>query len=80
MKYGLTKAALAGAVFAGMLAGCATTVDWGGPLGHYRYHYDSRPVVYEPDATVTYREHGVTYEQPSAAYEPAPIAHLDDDD
>jgi len=80
MKHGLTKAALAGVAFAGLLGGCATTVDWGGPLLHYRYHYDSRPIVYAPDATVTYRDHGVTYEQPSVVYPSAPKAYIDDDD
>jgi hypothetical protein len=56
-----------------LLAGCATTVDWGGPLGHYRYNYDSRPVVSEstvtvPAPTVTYREPAVTYSAPVTTY------------
>ena len=70
---GLFGAAAAGV----LLAGCATTVDWGGPLGHYRYNYDSRPVVSEstvtvPAPAVTYSEPAVTYSAPAVTYsEPA---------
>jgi hypothetical protein len=80
MNQRLIKAVLAGMGCAGLLAGCATTVDWGGPLLHYRYHYDSRPIVYEPESTVTYSEHGVTYASPSVVYRPGSTAYIDDDD
>jgi hypothetical protein len=66
--------AVFGAAAAGVrLAGCATTVDWGGPLGHYRYNYDSRPVVSESTVTVpapivTYRQPAVTYGAPVTTY------------
>lgn len=80
MKQGFMKAVLTGAGCAGLLAGCATTVDWGGPLLHYRYHYDSRPIVYEPESTVTDREHGVIDAQPSVVYRSGSTAYTDDDD
>jgi hypothetical protein len=65
MKHRVAKA-LAALGAGGVLAGCATTVDMGGPLLHYRYHYDSRPVISEstvtvPAPTVSYREPAVTY-------------------
>lgn len=57
------------------VGGCATTVDWGGPLLHYRYHYDSRPIAYETAPTVyrtnptVYRsEPVVVYDAPAATY------------
>jgi hypothetical protein len=81
MRLGAARAGCAALVLAGALAGCATTVDMGGPLGHYRYNYDSRlvtyrtppAVVYEPATTyrepvVTYQEPVVTYRQPVASY------------
>ena len=80
MKQVPSKTALAVMVAGGLLAGCATTVDMGGPLGHYRYNYDSRPVVSEstvttPAPAVTYRERtviepSVTYREPSSYREP----------
>ena len=51
------------------LAGCATSVDWGGPLLHYRY--DSRPasvdtpVVVAPPAAV-YHDGAVVYRESDA--------------
>ena len=60
MKQAILKAALVVVGATGLLAGCATTVDWGGPLGHYRYHYDSRPIVYSGDAYDGYH-----YREPS---------------
>jgi hypothetical protein len=73
--------AVFGAAAAGvLLAGCATTVDWGGPLGHYRYNYDSRPAVSEstvtvPAPTVTYREPVVTYSAPVTTYTAPATTH-----
>ncbi|HKU84804.1 MAG TPA: hypothetical protein VJV77_00535 [Casimicrobiaceae bacterium] len=52
MSYRMGKAVFGAAAAGVLLAGCATTVDWGGPLGHYRYNYDSRPVVSESTVTV----------------------------
>ena len=65
MKQHFIKSSLAAVVLTGALAGCATSVDWGGPLLHYRYDYDSRPVVSQapvvaPAPTVTYSP-AVTY-------------------
>jgi hypothetical protein len=71
MKHRITKSALAGAALAALLAGCATTVDMGGPLGHYRYHADTLPT--SDDTTATYHEQTVTTYGPSAVVErPAP--------
>jgi hypothetical protein len=79
MKYGILKAALAGAGLCGLLAGCATTVDMGGPLGHYRYSYDSRPIIHDDDDSVTY--HRYTYDEPAVVDHPAvTFYHHDDDD
>lgn len=78
MKHGALKAALAAVAFGGLLTGCATTVDWGGPLVHYRYHYDSRPVVY-PSGTATYDEHA-TYDEPVVVEPAVSFYHHDDDD
>jgi hypothetical protein len=61
---------------AGLLAGCATTVDWGGPLGHYRYSYDSRPIVYGSDDTY----HDDTYRTPAIVDRPAITYYHHDDD
>ena len=59
----------------GALAGCATTVDWGGPLLHYRYNYDSRPVVSSapvvvPAPAVTYNEPAVVYRESTVSRDP----------
>jgi len=59
----------------GALAGCATTVDWGGPLFHYRYNYDSRPVVSEapvvvPAPAVTPNEPAVVYHESTVSRDP----------
>jgi hypothetical protein len=81
MKHRFLKAALAGLAAAGFLGGCATTVDWGGPLGHYRYHYDSRPVVYgytyDND---TYARTPSTYEAPAVVERPIVSFYHHDDD
>lgn len=80
MKHGFLKTALAGVAASGLLAGCATTVDWGGPLGHYRYHYDSRPVVYSSTTSDTYYRHPATYSEPVVVENPAvSFYHRDDD-
>jgi len=68
MKQQIVKSSLVAVLVSGALAGCATTVDWGGPLLHYRYNYDSRPVVSEapvvvPAPTVTYNEPAVVYRE-----------------
>ena len=71
MKPGVMKALVAASSCA-VLAGCATTVDMGGPLGHYRYHYDAGVayttprVIYRDD--VTYREPAVVYREPVTVY------------
>ena len=71
MKPGVMKAVVA-AMSCAVLAGCATTVDMGGPLGHYRYHYDAG-VAYSASPTVIYRD-GVTYREPAVVYrEPAVV-------
>jgi hypothetical protein len=78
MKHRFLKTALAGAGLCGLLAGCATSVDWGGPLGHYRYSYDSRPTVHYDD-TAPYRStynDPVVVERPTVTY----YHHEDDDD
>ena len=71
MTHHAAKTAFAALVAGGLLAGCATSVDMGGPLLHYRYNYDSRPVVSEsttPDRAVIYREPEVRYMTPSVTY------------
>ena len=82
MKHRVLKAALAGVAAGGLLAGCATTVDWGGPLVHYRYHYDSRPVVYSSTDTYdTYYRAPTTYDRPVVVEHPVvSFYHHDDDD
>ena len=76
MTYGIHKPMLAALMAGGLVAGCATTVDMGGPLGHYRYNYDSRPVVSEPITvpSVTYRTTPtVTYRStPTVTYQTTP--------
>jgi hypothetical protein len=79
MNQAIARTGAAAFAACGLLAGCATTVDMGGPLGHYRYNYDSRPVVSErtvvPDRLVTYpapateyRERTYTYTVPATTY------------
>jgi hypothetical protein len=76
MTYGIHKPMLAALMAGGLVAGCATTVDMGGPLGHYSYYYDSRPVVSESITvpTVTYRTTPtVTYRTtPTVTYRTTP--------
>ena len=80
MKQRFLRAALAGVAASGLLAGCATTVDWGGPLGHYRYHYDSRPVMYSSNTDTYYHEHS-RYDEPVVVDRPVvSFYHHDDDD
>ena len=75
-RYG-AKTALTALVAGGLLGGCATTVDMGGPLGHYRYNYDSRLAVSDSDAradrAITYRAPDVRYTMPSVTYA-SPVA------
>jgi hypothetical protein len=84
MNHGFLKAAFAGVAAAGLLTGCATTVDWGGPLGHYRYHYDSRPVVYSSTTDTYYHEpyyhQPSTYESPAIVDRPVVTFYHHDDD
>jgi hypothetical protein len=68
MNQRMVKSALGVLLVSGALAGCATSVDWGGPLLHYRYNYDSRPVVSEepvvvPAPAVAYRDPPVVYRE-----------------
>lgn len=75
MNQHIVKSALAALLVSGTVAGCATSVDWGGPLLHYRYNYDSRPVVSEapvvvPAPTVTYREPPVVYRESAVTQYP----------
>lgn len=71
MNHRITKSALAGAALAALLGGCATTVDMGGPLGHYRYHADTLPT--SDDTAATYHEQTVTtYGQPAVVERSAP--------
>ena len=76
MKHRFFRIALAAAGACGLLAGCATTVDWGTPLGHYRYSYDSRPMVYDNDGTY----HADAYHAPAIVDRPAVTYYHDDDD
>ena len=71
MRRASLKTALAAVAFGALAGGCATTVDMGGPLGHYRYHYDSRPAVYDHDAVV--------YPAPSVVYRAPAVVDRDDD-
>ena len=80
MSHRMGKAVFGAAAAGVLLAGCATTVDRGGPLGHYRYNYDTRPVVSEstvtvPAPTVTYREPVVTYSAPVTTYTAPATTH-----
>ena len=78
MSHRIGKAVFGAAAAGVLLAGCATTVDWGGPLGHYRYDYDSRPVVSESTVTVpapavtTYTAPTTTYVAPATTTYMAP--------
>ncbi len=83
MRHAFVKTAIA-AGCAALVGGCATTVDWGGPLLHYHYGYDSRPVVERTAPAVVYDEPAVTYREPAVVYrEPrvvyrAPVVVYDD--
>jgi hypothetical protein len=81
MRHGFRKAMIAGAGLCGLLAGCATSVDMGGPLGHYRYSYDSRPVIHEDAAgAAAHRytdEDRYSYDEPRGG---VTIYRHDDDD
>jgi len=75
MKQQIVRSSLVALLASGALAGCATTVDWGGPLVHYRYNYDSRPVVSEapvvvPAPAVTYNEPAVVYRESTVSRDP----------
>ena len=82
MKHPYVKSVVAALLLGGLLGGCATTVEMGGPLAYYRYHYETgapvtystQPaVVYQEPATV-YRERTTVYRQPTAVYrEPAVV-------
>lgn len=76
MKQPYVKSVVAALLLGGLLGGCATTVEMGGPLAYYRYHYETgapvtystQPaVVYQEPATV-YRERTTVYRQPTAVY------------
>ena len=89
MKHAIVKTGLAALVGGGLLAGCATTVDMGVAPAHYRYSYDSRPVVSEgtvvrdrvvsyPAPEVVYRERTYVYPDRERTYTyPAPAATYD---
>ena len=78
MKQQIVRSSLVALLVSGALAGCATTVDWGGPLLHYRYNYDSRPVVSEapvvvPAPAVTYNEPAVVYHESTVSRDPGSV-------
>ena len=78
MKQQIVRSSLVALLASGALAGCATTVDWGGPLVHYRYNYDSRPVVSEapvvvPAPAVTYNEPAVVYRESTVSRDPESV-------
>jgi hypothetical protein len=70
------KTGLVAVGLSALAAGCATTIDTSGPLGRYRYDYDSRivyqepSVVYRTEPTVVYRtEPRVVYRtEPKVVY------------
>jgi hypothetical protein len=70
------KTVLATAMFSGLLAGCATTLDVG--PGYYHYSYDV-PVAHRTETVVTtaptvvYREPAVVYREPTVVYRTAPV-------
>ena len=68
MRIAPVKWTLAALALSGLLAGCATTVEMGGPFAYYRYHFDSgAPVVYESAPAVVYRSSPtVVYRAPPA--------------
>ena len=77
MKHPYVKSVVAALLLGGLLGGCATTVEMGGPLAYYRYHYETgAPVTYstQPAAVVyqepaaVYRERTTVYRQPTAVY------------
>ena len=80
MRQRILRSILTGVAASALLAGCATTVDWGGPLGHYRYQYDSRPLVYAPEPTDTYYRAPTTYDQPVVVEHPVVSFYHHDDD
>ena len=80
MNQRTVKSALAALVVGGALAGCATSVDWGGPLLHYRYNYDSRPVTVEepvvvPAPTSSYGAPAVVAPAPTSSYGAPPVVY-----
>jgi hypothetical protein len=80
MRHGILKAMAGCAGLCGLLAGCATSVDMGGPLGHYRYSYDSRPVIHEDDDATYHRDtytDRYSYDEPRTGIT---LYHHDDDD
>src|SRR6476620_12142750 len=76
MTLRIVKTALAALLVTGALAGCATSVDWGGPLLHYRYSYDSRPVVSE--APVAVPAPAVAYDEPAVVYRESTVTRYPD--
>ena len=79
MRHKVLKSMVGCAGLCGLLAGCATTVDMGGPLGHYRYSYDSRATVYGDDTVYQgYTDDDrYTYADPGTG---VTIYHHDDED
>ena len=82
MKYVPMKTILATAIFSGLVAGCATTLD----VGPGYYHYDTglayrtapatvttSPAVVTTSPTVVYREPAVVYREPTVVYRTAPV-------
>lgn len=76
MNQRIVKSAVAALLVSGAVAGCATSVDWGGPLLHYRYNYDSRPVVSEEPVVVPAPT--VTYSAPPVAYRESTVTQYPD--
>jgi hypothetical protein len=88
MSHGI-KSVIAATLAAGALAGCATSVDMGGPLLHYRYNYDSRPVVSgstvpapatvvtDDDAPVVYRDAVVVQREPRVVWRDRAFTYRD---
>jgi hypothetical protein len=76
MRQHIVKTSLTALLITGALAGCATSVDWGGPLLHYRYNYDSRPVVSEAPVVVPAR--GATYDEPAVVYRESTVTRYPD--
>lgn len=60
-----SRLAFVALALSGLLAGCATTVEMGGPFAYYRYHYDSGvPVVYDSTPVVVRSSPTVVYDTP----------------